>query len=93
MHALTDHPVGDGGEDNERKQPQRNDVAEDLGQEVDGHTVVTVTTLVQEEPATKYEQLDRRHVAECLVHDDEENCARPVRKANNFSNMFFHTNY
>lgn len=47
--SPTDHEVGDAGEDDGRDGPQRDDVRQDLTQEVDGHPVVTADVFMTAE--------------------------------------------
>lgn len=47
--VSTDHEVRHAAEDERGDGPQREDVRQDLGQEVDGHSVVTTDVLVTED--------------------------------------------
>ncbi len=53
----TDHPVADAGENDDRQEAQRDDVARDFRQEVDGDAVKSVGVLVHEYLSLSDEEL------------------------------------
>ncbi len=54
----TDHPVGNGAEKQDGDEPHWDDVAEDLGQEVDRDAVEAVAALVHEDLALADEEVN-----------------------------------
>ncbi len=75
--CLTNHEVDDGTEEERRNEPHREDVAEDLGEEIGRNPVESVGVLVNEDGALLDEELHSREVSKHLIHDDEEKRPHP----------------